>query len=340
MFFSHQLPPDALIELCHRLRISLSAGLRLSDVFRQLATRGSAPVRPLASRIFQRLEDGENLGVALQPETNALPPLFLAMADLGEQTGHLPEVMQELEHYYVQQQKYRRQLRKSSFLPGVQLVVAVGVVALLIYILGAIAESRGTRPSEVLGFRGTGGAILFLLCAAGVVVTIVGAYFFCTRAFSNRATVDALLLQLPVIGPCVQALVVARFALAMHLTLDTSMPLADALRLSFQATGNAAFADQAHAVIDAVQEGDELTVALSRGRLMPGDFLTMVAVAEEGGKLVEVMRHQAAHYQEEAERRLRGVTRLASSFMWVGYAALMIMGIFRIASSVMTGPGH
>jgi len=181
MFLSHQLPLAALIEFCHLLRINLSAGLRLHDVFRQLTARGSLKVRPVAGRILLRLEHGEHFHAALKPENAVFPPLFLSMANLGEQTGNLPEVLKELEHYYVQQQKYRRQLRSRSIGPAVQFFMAIGVVALLIFVLGAIAESRGARAPEVLGFRGALGAVQFLLFTAGLLLAIYLAYRIVTR---------------------------------------------------------------------------------------------------------------------------------------------------------------
>jgi type IV pilus assembly protein PilC len=335
MLFSRQLPLAALTDLCHLLRINLSAGLTLLTVFRQLAARGSSKVRPVAGRILQHLEHGDDLRTALKSESAVFPPLFLGMADLGEKTGHLPEVLEELERYYVQQQKLLRQFRQTSFLPVVQFVIAIGIVALLIFVLGAIAQSHGAAAPAVMGFRGTGGAILFLLTCAGLFATAYAAYAIFTRRLAQQAFVEGLMLQLPVIGPCLQAIVVGRFALAMQLTLDTSLPLAEALQLSYAAAGNAAFARHADAVAAAVQEGDELTVALSRGQFMPADFLSMVAVAEEGGRLVEMMRHQAAYYHEEASRRMQSAMRLASGLIKVLYVVLMALGIFQIAGGVI-----
>jgi type II secretory pathway component PulF len=335
MLFSRQLPLATLIDLCHLLRINLSAGLTLLTVFRQLATRGSRKVRPVAGRILLHLEHGDNLRTALNFERDVFPSLFLDMADLGEKTGRLPEVLEELERYYVQQQKVRRQLRQSSFLPVVQFIIAIGIVALLIFVLGAVAASHGAAAPSVLGFRGTTGAILFLLSWFGLFAAAYATYAILTRALPQQAVVDGLLLQLPVIGPCVQAIVVSRFALALQLTLDTSMPLREALELSYAAAGNAAFARHADTVASAVEEGDELSVALGRGQFMPPDFLSMVAVAEEGGRLVEMMRHQAAYYHEEASRRIQAATKLASGLIKVLYIVLMALGIFQIAGGVI-----
>ncbi len=213
------------------------------------------------------------------------------------------------------------------------------MVDILIFVLGAIAANRGGDPPAILGFRGASGAIQFLLANALFFGGLYAAFLVFTRLLGQKAIIDAFVWHFPMIGPCVRALVVGRFALAMQLTLDAAVPLAEALRLSFDATGNAAFASQADAVQAAVEDGDDLTVALGSGRMFPTDFLTMIAVGEEGGRLVEIMRHQAANYQDEARRLMQGATRMASGLVWLVYAVFMVGAIFRIAGSVMGNVG-
>src|SRR5690349_12912756 len=104
MLFSSRLSLSSLIELCRVLRHYLASGLSLRDVFLQQAQKGPGALRPIAGRIAQELERGTSLEDALKPEAAAFPPLFLALAGVGEQTGMLPEVFGELEKYFTRQQ--------------------------------------------------------------------------------------------------------------------------------------------------------------------------------------------------------------------------------------------
>jgi type IV pilus assembly protein PilC len=333
------LPLDVLGQLCHTARVNLSAGLSPRDVFRQLSARGSRTLRPVAGRILEHLEKGDSFHAALQAEQASFPPLLLALVDVGEQTGHLPEVLEELERYYTQQLKFRRQLRSQTIGPVIQFALAVGIITLLIFVLGAIAESRGTPPPTVLGFRGATGALTFLLLVAIPLIAAFVGYRLLNHRIGRQAVVDGLVLRLPLIGPCVRALVMSRFALAMRLTLDTSMQLSDALRLSLQAGGNAAFAEQERDILDGVEDGEELAVALGRGPFMPAEFLTMVAVGEESGRLVETMRHQAAYYQDEAARRSKTAARVVTGLIWFSYVVLAAQAIIAIGSNILGGRG-
>jgi type IV pilus assembly protein PilC len=338
MFFSQRLSLSGLISLCRVLRHNLGAGLTLRDVFRQQSERGGREIAPLAQRIRVTLEQGDSLQVALQKERAYFPPLFLAMASVGEETGHLPEIFGELESYYTMQLSLRRQFRSQSLLPMIQFVAALLIIALLIFVLGMIAASRNTTPMSVFGLRGASGALIFLVISFGSLTLAYVAYRWLSARQGQRA-MDALLLRVPGLGPCLEALILGRFSLALSLTLDSRLPITEALALSLDATGNAVYQARKSDVVQALKNGHDLTSALTQAGVFPEDFLNMVATGEEGGRVPEIMRHQAKHYHEEAEIRLKTFTRMMSMGVWLVYAVFMIIAIFSIARQYLGALG-
>ena len=151
MLFSRHLPLSSTIALCRALRHGLGAGLTLVQVFRQQAERGTGGVRPLAGRVLAGLEHGNGLSDVLDGEKNVLPPLLLSLVKVGEETGHLAEIFGELEHYFVLQDKLRKQFRSQSMLPVIQLCLAFLILAGLIFILGMIAAGNNSR--RIFGCR-------------------------------------------------------------------------------------------------------------------------------------------------------------------------------------------
>jgi type IV pilus assembly protein PilC len=341
MWFSKQLPLSGLIELCRTLRHNLGAGLTLVRVFRQLAQRGLPSVRPVAGRISTELEKGESLEAALEREKESFPPLFIDMAVVAEQTGNLAEIFGELEQYYRMQQTLRRQFRSKIAPTVVQFVLAVFVIATMLFVLGIIAESHGTRPGDPtgLGLRGKAGAFVFLAAVFVPLGLLIAAYLVLTRTLRRKAAVDEILLRLPVVGPCLRAFALGRFTLALRLALETGMPIGEALRLSLRATGNAAYMARTEMMVKSLEDGDDLAQALARSRIFPEEFQNIIAVAEEGGRIAEVLEQQAKFYQEEAGRRLAALTRAAGFGLWVLYAVFMVIAIMRIAGSYISALG-
>ena len=181
------------------------------------------------------------------------------------------------------------------------------------------------------GLSGTSGALIFLVVSFGGMALLwtLGSLFM--RYPRQAAPVQAVLLQLPGLGPALYALVMGRFTMALKLTLDSGLSIVKGLKLSLQATGNALFSSKADVIAGALKNGETLTNALHQSHLFDEDFLHIVAAAEEGGRMPEMMRHQTEYWHEEASRRLGTLARLATFGQWLIYAGFMIFMIFKIA---------
>lgn len=328
--FSRQLSLSSLIELCRGLRHYLAAGLTVHEAFGHLSKKGAGRCRAVCERIRHRLEDGRDLESALEPEIRVFPTIFHTLVGLGEQTGNLPEIFQELENYFRMQSKLRVQFVAQSIWPVLQFIVAVFVVAGMLLVLGLITPA-GSEPFDPLGLGLTGpvGAAIFLGVVFGSVSLFATALLVGRRIFHGGA-VDGLLLRVPVVGPCLRALALSRYCLAQRLTLETAMPITAAVKLSLRATGNAAFAAAADKAVAGVRRGGDLTQALERTRLFPEEFLHILEVGEESGRLNEVLQQQAQQYQDESSRRMTILTWVASALIWLFVAIFIVVLVFRI----------
>jgi len=332
LFFSRSL--SGLIEWCRALKQGLGAGLSLVRVFQLQANKGPMAMRAMAERIAQRLQGGDALEDALDAEGETLPKLFREMAGVGERTGHLPEIFEELAEYYELQRKLGRDFRAQITLPVLQFFAAVFVIAGVMVILGMIADTRGGEAIAPIGFglTGTGGAIIFLVAVGIFLGSLVGLYFFITRGLRQRTAFEAFLLRLPAVGPCAEAFALGRFCLALRMTMETGMSPQEALRLTLRATGNSAFAAHEPEIVAMIKSGEEITTALRKCPAFPEEFLNHVSVAEVTGQIPEVMIHQGEFYREESARRLKTLTTFAGHGVWAFVAILIIIAIFKLAS--------
>ncbi len=331
--FSRRLPLSDLIDLCRILRHNLGAGLTLHRVMEQQADRGRRSFRAIAGRISVAIQSGSSLSRALDDEKDAFPVLFLAMVRLGESTGNMPEIFGELERYYELELQLRRQFRSQMFLPIAQFVAAVAIIAGVIYILGLIASlNPGAKPMlTMFGLSGAPGALAFLGVVFGTLFSAWSAYFILSRMGQQKAWMDRILLATPALGPCLRALIMSRFTLAMHLTLDTGLSITKALRLSLEATGNAYFTSRADAVVQALKNGQQLHEALQTSGLFSDDFMEMVVSSEESGRVPEMMKQQSQYYHEETARKMKTLTTVAGLGVWMCVAGFIIWAIFSLA---------
>jgi type IV pilus assembly protein PilC len=342
MLFFRRLSTKDLIDLCRSMRYSLSSGLTLRDVMDLLTTNGPPRLRPVAAQISKELKAGWSLQDAIGKQSSVFPPIFLALVTVGEESGNLPEVLNELEKYYRVQQKLRREFIDQITWPVVQLVLAVFVIAALVVILDFISKlnpgSDATKDPLGLGLVGVDGAVKIVGGFFGSIAILAALYYTIKRLLRRRAIVEKVLLKVPIFGPCIRAIALTRFCVALHLMLETSLSVRKTLRLALVATDNLAFTAAQGAVESALSRGETITSALSSCKVFPAHFLGTVAVAEESGRLPEVLRNQAEEYDEEARRRLSVVNKVVSYLIWLGILGIMAFAVIRIFLNVYLKP--
>jgi type II secretory pathway component PulF len=342
MTLFRRLRTDDLIELCRSLRFSLHSGIMLGEAMDLLAHRGTRRVRLFAADIHKELKSGWSLQDALRKQ-KVLPPLFASLAIVGEESGKLPEVLAEMETYYILQQKLRREFYEQIAWPVLQLTAAILIVTFLIYILGILPQTQSARGGQApldplgLGLVGPRGAGIFLATVCGILTGAALVVFLARILLSRRAVVERMLLMLPGVGPCLRALAISRFCIAGRLMLETSLSVLKTLRLALAATDNAAFIAEAPRVEASLRKGNSIVSSFGEARLFPERFLSAVGVGEESGRLPETLRHQAEEYDDEARRRLTWLTRVSSWLVWLAVAAILITCIIRIFSAVYVG---
>jgi type II secretory pathway component PulF len=332
MFFSQWLSAAVLVEHCRALRHQTDAGLSLAKAMRQQGQRGPRAVQPVASRVARRLENGDSLAEALADETQYYPPLFLSIAHVAEESGKLPEALGDLEKYFELQVQLWRNFVKQITWPVVQLLLALLVISLTIYILGLIPNNE---TITVFGLKGEGGVAVFLLTVFGVLIALVAAYWFVRQVLRAGGAVDRFLLRIPYLGGCLQALALARFSLSMALLVEAGVRIDEAVRQSLQATANDAFRERITPTVAALKGGESLTEVLEQQHVFPREFIDIVETGEVSGREPAIFHKLAEQQYELAEQRMRVLAQVAARLVWLVVAIVIIVMIANLVSQYL-----
>lgn len=271
---------------------------------------------------------------ALTRESAYFPPLLVQLAKVGVETGHLPEVLRELERYYRFQVTLRQRLIQQITWPVFQLVMAILVIALVIYLIGML----GGADILGLGLLGARGAMIWIGGWALLFAALWGGYLLARTKFGQASRIDAILLRVPVLGNVIRSLALARMTLGLELTLDSGMSLKQAIPLSLTASDNALFADQAKPILSDIKGGSSLTDAFRARGVFPDELLDVLENAEEAGKVPEAMKQFSAELAERAEHQLTLLNQALGWVVWLIVAGIIIFFILRIAMNAYIGP--
>jgi len=278
--------------------------------------------------ISEAVAGGETLAAALAETGDYFPTLFRELVDVGEQTGHLSEVFARLAENYEDQVKMRRVFLGAIAWPVIQLGIAVLVIGFLIWFMGMIGDGK----IDPLGFGlvGNTGLAIYATFVAMVAAAISFLIAAVRRGLVWTGPIQRLVLRLPGIGKPLRTLALARLAWSMHLTMKTGMEVRRALRLSLQSTRCVIYTDQVDPIDTQIMAGNSIHEAFLGTGAFPAEFLDVLAVGEQSGRIVESMERLSRQYQDHARTALETLNVIAGFAVWGIVAAIIILMIFRL----------
>ena len=332
MMFTPRMRAKPLAGLCRRLAMALLAGVDARTILAREAqqARGFATRQHLAA-LSLAANRGESLADSLTAAGDFFPALLCEMVAVGEQSGHLGEIFAQLADHYEHQVQLRRNFMGAIAWPMFQLGIALAVVGLLIWVTGFIGNLTGTTI-DILGFGlvGDRGLAIYLTMVAVAGTVIWLAIRAASRGLVWTRPIQRGVLALPVLGPALQTLCLARLAWSMYQTMNAGMELRRSLRLSLRSTGNARYTDQIGPIDAEIGRGNTIYEAFHGAGGFPADFLDALDVGERSGKLVESMARLSEQYQAQARAALATLTAVAGFGVWAVVAGLIIVLIFRL----------
>ena len=303
---------------------------------------GSAARRHLTT-VSQMVNRGETLSDGLADTGDFFPPLFREMVQVGEQSGHLGEVLKQLANHYQNQIAIRRNFLASITWPAIELFLAIAVIGFLIWIMGII---NGSNPKPIdplgLGLIGNVGLAKYATFAAIVCIALALVIRAVTRGVLWTRPLQRFILRIPKIGPALQTVALARLAWVLSQTMNTSMEVRRSLKLGLQSTRNAWYIDRIERIDAEIAGGNSIYEAFCGTGGFPADFLESVHVGEQSGNLVQSMAQVSNLYQDQARAALNILATVGGFAVWAVIAAIIICPIFRLAMfyfSALSGAG-
>ena len=260
MFFSPRMSLKQLAAFSQRASMCLLAGIDERTICAREASSayGFAARRHLTT-ISQMVNQGGSLSEGLAATGDFFPPLFREMVHVGEQSGHLGEVLKQLANHYQNQIALRRNFLASIAWPAIELFLAVLIIGFLILVMGFINDMNHSHLDPLgLGLVGVGGLAKYATFVAIVGVTLAFVIRAMTRGVLWTRPLQRFILRIPKIGPALQTVALARLAWVMSETMNTSMEVRRSLKLSLQSTRNAWYIDRIERIDAEIARGNSI----------------------------------------------------------------------------------
>jgi len=292
----------------------------------QAQTRSKALAKALDG-IRKDLMGGASLSQAMAKYPRIFNELYVNSVWAGETGGVLDEILSRLADLLEHERRLRSEVMSALRYPIILMVgMIVAVVVLSSFVLPKfimLLTGLGTKvptPTRILiafvNFMKNYWAVGFFF------VAILGILFYTfIRTKAGRLWWDRVKLKIPIAGPLIYQMILARFA-RMFETLDrTGLPILRSLALVSKTVGNAYISQHIDAIAESVRRGRGIAPPMRESGVFPPMVVQMVATGEESGALDEMLRQVADYYDTEVERMAKNLTGLIEPVL------ILIMGI-------------
>jgi type II secretory pathway component PulF len=333
------------LEALHDL---LSSGLSAGEAVRLLSIRVKDPkLRSLCAGLWEQISEGAALWRAMANYPDVFDSSITNLIQAGEATGSINDTVNRLITHLTEQRELRRQLLTALAYPIFMVVVAFGVILFFLFFLlprlqTLLASLGGKMPTStallisLANFAIHYGPIILIALVFGIIS------FWRWRATEvGRATTDAWLLKLPLLGPFAVSQTVLAFSQTLSVLLENGITAAEALRMTERQIQNRVHRAAFNTATARVLEGEALSVALARTNCFPDLVLDRLSVGENTGNVVPSLKQIAQAYQRLISSQLNMFTKVIASgvlmgvFIFVGFIAFAIVNaVFQVSASL------
>ncbi|HKA44636.1 MAG TPA: type II secretion system F family protein [Burkholderiales bacterium] len=296
-----------LVNFCFDMEQMVRSGIPLIDGLRDMRdTLDNPRFREVLTVMTEDMEGGKVLSQCLAGHPEVFDNVFVSLIRAGEQAGQLPQVFQNLAETIKWQDELVSQTRRLLMYPLLTLVVVLGVLgALLVFLVPQIAQlfktmgiALPTQTKVLLAlsafFANFWLALLALPVVAVVVLTIL------VRSNSKIAYMwDYAKLNIPVIGPILQKIIMSRFANVFSLMYRSGITVLDAIKTSEEVVGNRVISDGLNRAGQQVSAGEGLTETFQNLGMFPPLVIRMLRVGETTGALDVALANVTYFYNRD-----------------------------------------
>lgn len=309
-----------LIGFTRDLHVLLRAGLPLYDSLVTLEEKyRKTKLHPIFLDLCDQVKEGRHFSEALRDYPKVFDPIFLSMVKAGEESGSLQKSFEELEKLTSQQQALKKKLSSAMIYPAFLGVFCLTVISALLFFLipsmSELFEERTLHPMtqgvlSLSHFLNTNATYIFSILA-GIIVGIL----FLFRHPRGKEKIRNGLLHIPIVKRLFIETIMARFCRVFSILFKGGVSLMDCLSLSKKVMKHATFEAIISGAEVKILEGRRLSEELEKSPLIPTLVIRMLSIAEESGRVAEMMGHLSDIYEEDIERSLTRLTALLQPVM-------------------------
>jgi general secretion pathway protein F len=321
----------------------LRAGLPLDRALGvMISLAEGSPMASLLDDIRQRVKQGASLADAMENQGKVFSRFYINLLRAGESSGTLELVLERLAEQMESSKEVRDELTSALIYPAILVFVAItSILILLAYVV----------PQFTQMFEGVGQVLPLstrITISVGealqeygwlLILVIVGTTWIIRRQLQSEAGAykwHKRMLGLPIAGPIIVKMEVARFARTVSILLHNGIPLLKALSIVKETMTNKVLAAGIERVAGQLREGQSLAKPLAESTDFPPFAIQMIGVGEQTGNLQEILTQVADTFDRDTRTTIKRALALLEPMLILVLGVIIAAVIISILVAILS----
>jgi type IV pilus assembly protein PilC len=331
-----------LINFCFDMEQMNRSGIPLMDGLRDLRDTIDSPrFRDVLSGMTEDMEGGKVMSQCMATYPQVFDHVFVGLVRAGEQTGRMSEVFSSLTASLKWEDELASQTKRLLIYPAFVLLVVIAVmVFLLIYLVPQVVgvlKTMGVNvpvQTQVLIFA-SNAVIAYWPLVFGIPAALAVAGVVVVKRNPAAAYMwDYVKLRLPLTGPILQKIILARFANFFALMYQSGITVLDALKTCEEIVANRVIADGLMRAGQQIVAGESITEAFRNLGLFPPLVVRMLRIGETTGALDTALNNVNYFYTREVRESVDKALKVLEPALTLALGSLLALVMWSVLSPV------
>lgn len=313
--YKSQIEKEELIIFARQLALIINSQVSLHDGLALIQNKSNNnELKNVLAEVIVAIDKESTLGEALKKHENTLSPFFVNMVDIGETSGNLVQVLDQIGDALEKELETSQKVRSAVSYPIILSILMLGVVILLVVqilpMFGEVLSSLGgTMPrmtqiilniSIFIGYN-------FFTIVLVIAIIVFGLSMY-KKTDNGIIFFDKLKFMVPVQREIVSSVTATRFARNLSILIKSGVDIAQALIMMKPIMNNTYIQKKIDIAIKQLDAGESFDRIIENLNLFPWVLIKLISVAQTTGHIDVVLDKAAIVMEQETDIRLKKLT--------------------------------
>ena len=298
-------------------------------------------LRDLANTLRQGLHEGKKFSDLVRSYGSVVPGFYANLIETGEETGCLPEVVEELQRFMSESKEMREFVVSSSIYPAVVLSITVMVAILMFTVFvprfAQIFADMGREQPGSMVFLTTVSTVIMHACWI-VPAALIGGWLVLKWRYGIaqlREWRSLIATRVPVFGKLLVEMEMGKFMRTLAILVSNHVDIIRTVRIATRVIQNQVIRASFSNLEGRLRGGEKLSAGLSGNPFVPPGLAARIRVGEESGAVGAMLTKSAAHLEENTRRKVKRLLSLFEPVVIVFLALMVLVVVVSIFMAIM-----